>query len=457
VTAVRALPAVHALVDHPAVAPLCAVHGHLLVVDAARAAIDAAREGVTGGAPVPALDALAADVRRRVEDATRARPMPVVNATGVILHTNLGRAPLSAAAAEAMAQVAAGYSDLEYDLVRGQRGSRHDLAGPLLCRLTGAEAALVVNNNAGATLLVLTALAADRGVVVSRGHLVEVGGGFRIPAVMAAGGARLVEVGTTNRTHLADYREVIDDDVALILRVHSSNFRMLGFVHEVPLADLVALGAETARPVVDDLGSGTLLDTAQFGLAPEPMVPASVAAGAALVTFSGDKLLGGPQAGLIVGRRDLVARLRAHPFTRALRPDKGTLAALHATLLHYARGEALEHVPVWRMIAAREADLAARAAAWRDALAARGVPARLVPGASAIGGGSLPGETLSTTLLALDSARPDDLAAALRAASVPIVARVEDGAVVLDPRTVLPAQDASVVAGVIASHPRPDP
>jgi L-seryl-tRNA(Ser) seleniumtransferase len=279
---------------------------------------------------------------------------------------------------------------------------------------------------------------------VSRGQLVEIGGGFRIPEVMAAGGARMVEVGTTNRTRLSDYRAAVDEDTAMILRVHTSNFRVVGFTEEASLEELVGLGRDVGLPVVDDLGSGSMLDTQAFGLASEPVVGESIETGAALATFSGDKLLGGPQAGIIVGRTDIVARLRAHPFTRALRPGKTTLAGLHATLLHYLRGEAAEKVPVWRMIAAQVPELEARAKAWADAACAAGADARLTPGRSATGGGSLPGETLPTMLLAVYTDRPDALANALRHGDPPIVAKIGDGVLTLDPRTVLPEEDASV-------------
>lgn len=447
----RDLPAVHALADDARLAPARERHGRGLVVDAARLVLEEAREGLRAGRADAAADgeALSAAVLHRLAAWLDPRPRAVINATGVILHTNLGRAPVSAVAAEAMRAAAAGYSDLEYDLRTGRRGSRHDLVTPLLCQLSGAPAALVVNNNAGATLLVLSALAQGRGVVVSRGQLVEIGGGYRIPDVMAAGGACLVEVGTTNRTRIGDYRAAMDDATALILRVHTSNYRIIGFTETPSLEDLVALGRELGRPVVDDLGSGSFLDTTPFGLAPEPMVQASVAAGADLVTFSGDKLLGGPQAGIIVGQPEAVARLRRHPLTRALRPGKDVLAGLHATLAHYARGEATREVPVWRMIAATPADLAARAAAWQAHLAARGIAAEPRPGVSAVGGGSLPGETLPSTLLALPHPHPDRLSARLRAAATPVVALVEAGAVLLDPRTVLPEQDELLLASLV--------
>jgi L-seryl-tRNA(Ser) seleniumtransferase len=448
VSGARDLPAVHRLVAHPRLAGALARHGPALVTDAVREVLAEARQAALVGGRADDTDRLAERVEHRLDAWLAPRPRRVVNATGVILHTNLGRAPLSEAATRAMAEASAGYSDLEYDLASGERGSRHDLAAATLCRLTGAEAALVVNNNAGATLLVLSALAQGRGVLVARGQLVEIGGGFRVPAVMAAGGARLVEVGTTNRTYLDDYRAALDEQTALLLRVHASNYRITGFTHEVALADLVELGQAAGLPVVDDLGSGSLLDTRRFGLAHEPLVQDSVAAGAALVTFSGDKLLGGPQAGLIVGRRAAVERLRRHPLTRALRPGKDVLAALHATLLHYLVGEAERAVPVWRMIGLPASAIAERAAGWCAALAARGAPVAVRAGASTIGGGSLPGETLPTTLLALAVPAPEACLAALRAPAVPVVARIEAGEVVLDPRTVAPEEEPALVATV---------
>ena len=382
----RRLPSVDRLLVHPRLAAARAEYGHNLALDATRAALDAARAGIQAGRSPAGLDALAEDAVQRLSAAARGTLHPAINATGVIIHTNLGRAPLSAAARRAMDAVAAGYSNLEYDLDAGERGSRYVHAEALLCKLTGAEAALVVNNNAGAVFLALSALARGREVVISRGQLVEIGGGFRIPDVLRQSGARLVEVGTTNRTHLRDFAAALTDETALLLRVHSSNFKQIGFTAEVPLADMVALAHEAGRLVLDDLGSGTLLDTGRYGLTPEPTVPQSVAAGADLVTFSGDKLLGGPQAGLIVGRRELMAQLRQHPLTRALRVDKSTLAALQATLLHYLRGEAEAEIPVWRMIAMPVEALAARAEALAATLRDQGVPATVVPAASTVGG-----------------------------------------------------------------------
>ncbi|MBN1812589.1 MAG: L-seryl-tRNA(Sec) selenium transferase, partial [Anaerolineae bacterium] len=353
----RQLPSVDKLLGEDATQRLVAAYGHDQTVDALRATLDAVRDEVRAGADVPDVAALAAQADALLQARLAPTLRRVINATGVIIHTNLGRAPLSANAQAAMEAVARGYSTLEYDLQAGQRGHRTLHAEQLLCELTGAESALAVNNNAGAVLLALAGLAQGRGVIVSRGQLVEIGGGFRVPDVMAQSGARLIEVGTTNRTHLRDYEQALDEDrspeapIALILRAHHSNFRIVGFTTEPTLAELIALGAEHGLPVMDDLGSGALLDTAAYGLAHEPTVQESVSADAAVVCFSGDKLLGGPQAGIIVGKAKFVEPLKSHPLTRALRVDKLCLAALQATLLHYVKGEATEQVPVWRMIA----------------------------------------------------------------------------------------------------------
>ncbi len=440
----RQLPSVDRLLQSHELAELEAQHGHQVVVEAARTALDDARQAILAGASAPAPHELVATVAAYVTQAVTPTLRPVINATGVIIHTNLGRAPLSRATLEAMAAVGRGYSNLEYDLEAGRRGSRYGHAEALLTRLTGAEAALVVNNNAAAVLLMLSALARDREVIISRGQLVEIGGGFRIPDVMRQSGARLVEVGTTNRTYIEDYAGAITEETAALMRVHFSNFRQVGFIHETSLEELVGLARERGLLVLDDLGSGSLLDTAEFGLTHEPMPQESIAAGADLVSFSGDKLLGGPQAGVIVGRRELIARLRRFPLTRALRVDKTTLAGLQATLLHYLKGEATTEVPVWRMIAAPVEGLEKRARAWSEGLAGR-VIAQVVDGASTVGGGSLPGETLPTRLLALRVPSPDALARQLRQCDPPVVARIEDDALVLDPRTVLPEQDKELL------------
>jgi L-seryl-tRNA(Ser) seleniumtransferase len=438
----RKLPSVDRLLQENAVAELAERWGHELAAEAVRETLDTARQAILAGEPCPAVEGLPRQVSARL--AARLRPTlhPAINATGVIVHTNLGRAPLSAEARAAMDAVALGYSNLEYDLEAGRRGSRYVHAEEVLCQLTGAEAALVVNNNAAAVLLILMAFAQGREVILSRSQLVEIGGGFRIPDVMGQSGARLVEVGTTNRTYIGDYEAAITEATAGLMRVHRSNFRLTGFVHEPSLAEMVALAAEKGTFLFDDLGSGTLLDTTPYGLAHEPTIQESVAAGASLVSCSGDKLLGGPQAGLILGRADLIAQLKGFPLTRALRVDKTTLAGLQATLHHYLLGEAAEKVPVWRMISQDEATLKRRARSWIRRLKGLGVDAQVVPGRSAVGGGSLPGETLPTYLVAVVAASPDSVAARLRTGEPPVIARIEDDRVVLDPRTVLPDQEA---------------
>jgi len=416
-----------------------------LLVDAARQELDAARQAIAGGAAAPPPEQLLAATAARARNAAQPSLRPLINATGVIIQTNLGRAPLSDAALRAMREVGAGYSNLEYDLADGERGSRYTHLAGLLCRLTGAQAALAVNNNAAAIYLALSALAAGREVIISRGQAVEIGGGFRIPDVLRQSGATLMEVGTTNRTYDRDYASAITERTALLMRIHTSNFRLTGFVHEASLADLVAVGRTHGVTVLDDLGSGTLLPTSPYGLAPEPTVQESLAAGADLVTFSGDKLLGGPQAGLIVGRADLVGQLRKHPLTRALRVDKTTLAGLEATLLAYLHSRATSEIPVWRMIAATLADLRARAERMAAML---GDAAAIVSCESAIGGGSLPGETLPSFAVALTSASPDDLARRLRLGTPPVIGRIADGRLLLDMRTVLEEQEAALVAVV---------
>ncbi len=371
----------------------------------------------------------------------------MINATGVILHTNLGRAPLSKEAALAMQQAAVNYASLEYNLESGQRGSREVHAEALLTHLTGAEAALVVNNNAAAVLLALSALAKRRAVIISRTQLVEIGGGFRVPDVMKQSGARLVEVGATNRVHLSDYCNAIEESMpALVLHAHSSNFKLIGFTSEPTLAEVIDAAHQKDVPFLDDLGSGTLLDTAAFGLSHEPTVQESLAAGADLVCFSGDKLLGGPQAGIIVGKKALVQKLKKHPLARAVRADKLCLAALSATLLHYLKDQAVSHIPVWQMISQSAEDIQKRAERWQKTLG-RG---QLVDGLSTVGGGSLPEETLPTTLLVLDLPKPNDLLARLRCGDPPVIGRIESNRAAFDPRTVLPDQEETLLAQINA-------
>ena len=440
----RQLPAVDTLLT--AAPDLAVQYGHPRAVEAVRQALNEARDAIRNGEIVPSQTELID--RAQTLLSVRPSPRPVINATGVILHTNLGRAPLSESAQQAMLAAAASYSDLEYDLESGGRGKRDTHLETLITALTGAEAATVVNNNAAATLLMLTALAQKREVILSRGQLVEIGGGFRVPDVLMQSGAQLVEVGTTNRTRIADFERAITPDTALLMRVHSSNFKMIGFTEQPTLAELATLAHTRGLFAVDDLGSGALLDTAAFGLAHEPTVSESLAAGFDLVAFSADKLLGGPQAGIIVGRRTLIAQIKQHPLARAVRIDKLCLAALNATLEHYRRDEALTHIPVWQMIAQTADAIRARAESWAAQLAAQGVNCTVIAAQSTIGGGSLPGETLSTYALALNVPHPDQFMAALRRADPPVIARIAADRVLFDPRTVFAAQEADLLAAI---------
>jgi len=446
----RQLPGLDALLSRPALRELIARFGRDSVRDEARSLLDDARAAIRSGQIPPSQDELVVRLQDRVRNAFAPSLLPVINATGVIIHTNLGRALLSDAAKRAMMEVASSYSNLEYDLAAGKRGSRYVHAEALLTRLTGAEAALVVNNNAAAVNLTLRTLAAGQEVIISRGELVEIGGGFRIPDILAQSSAVLVEVGTTNRTRLVDYENAITEHTGLLLKVHQSNYRIIGFTEEVGISALAGLARRKSPPipVLHDLGSGTLLDTRPYGLAYEPRVQDSVAAGADVVTFSGDKLLGGPQAGVILGRKAIIDRLKRQPLTRAFRVDKTTLAALQATLMAYLRGTATEEIPAWRMISASAEALAQRARTWADALTRQGIRVTLAPGGSAVGGGSLPGQTLPTTLLLLRTEHPHRLLAALRAHTPPIIARVEEDAVAFDPRTVLPEQETILLAAI---------
>jgi len=427
------------------------------VTQAAREVIGAARALVQSGGTPPTHDELVARLRERLETAGRPHLKRVINATGVVVNTNLGRAPLSEAAVQAMAEIARGYSNLEYSLEAGARGSRQAHVRDLLRELTGAEDALAVNNNAAAVLVTLAALAAGREVIVSRGELVEIGGGFRVPDVMRQSGARLVEVGTTNRTRARDYAEAITAETALLLAVHPSNFRVIGFTETPALAALAALARERGIALMYDLGSGSLGDTARWGLVHEPTPQESIAAGADVVCFSSDKLLGGPQAGLIVGRSALLERIERHPLMRAVRIDKLTLAALEATLRQHARGVAEREVPVWRAVAAPLGELRRRAEAWAEALRAHGLSAAAIEGESTIGGGSLPGETLPTVVCAIQLGTASDdvdagaFAARLRLGEPAVIARVYRDRVLLDPRTIQPGEDEMLVRAVLAA------
>src|SRR6266849_2616761 len=449
----RLLPSIDELLQSAGGQQLISQFSRPMTLRAVRASIALARADIRNGAACPSPEALLDTAEHLLEIEQRPHLQPVINATGVIINTNLGRAPLSEEALQAMQQVAGGYSNLEYDLETGERGARHTHVAALLRELTGAEAALVTNNNAAAVLVALSALAAGRQVVISRGQLVEIGGGFRVPDVMRQSGCQLVEVGTTNRTRIGDYSGALNEHTALLLRVHPSNFLITGFTESTPLDALVVLASQHNLLVMDDLGSGCLLPSERYGLAHEPTPRESIAAGADVVCFSGDKLLGGPQAGILVGKADVLARIARHPLMRAVRIDKLTLAALEATLRHYQRDEAETHIPVWRMISTQPKHISSRAASWVSKLQAHGIPARTQRGESTVGGGSLPGETLPTTLLALDAAHVplplEELAKRLRPRRTPPNARIHHDTVLLDPRTVLPEQDEEVIRALV--------
>jgi L-seryl-tRNA(Ser) seleniumtransferase len=435
---------VDALLAEPDVAALLTAHPRGLVLRAVRDTIEHARAN-DGAAPAEGWHAA---VRGRVQRLATPSLLPVINATGVVLHTNLGRAPLARAAHEAMTRIAAGYSNLEYDLARGARGSRQALCRDLLVELTGAEDALVVNNAAGALLVALSALARDGEAVVSRGELVEIGGAFRIPDIMARSGAKLVEVGTTNRTHLRDYEGAVTDRTRLLLKVHRSNFQVTGFTADVSAPEIAAVARARGAASLYDLGSGLLLDLAPWGLTGEPTVAEALAGGVDAVAFSGDKLLGGPQAGILLGRRDAIAACRKDPLARAVRSDKFTLAALETTLALYRDPErARVEIPVLRMLTEDVEQIRQRAEALHKDV---GRDSEIVEGESEVGGGSFPGAKLQTWLVQLHPQHltPDTLAERLRSGDPPVIARIADDRVVLDPRTIFP-DDLEAVARVV--------
>ena len=453
----RAIPGVDRLLASPWCGLLLESRGRAWVTARLRAVLDEVR---AGRLPPPATDdGFAELLRREIARAEIPSLRPAINATGVILHTNLGRAPLAPEARAAMAR-AAGYGNVEFDLEAGRRGSRYVHCTGLVRELTGAEAALVVNNGAGAVALALTAFAAGKGVAVSHGELIEIGGGFRIPEVVEAAGARLVTVGTTNRTRLADYARAIEGGgVAAILKVHRSNFSMTGFTEETGLAELVVLGTETGVPVIHDLGSGLLASSAELGLPPEPTPAESVAAGVDLVAFSGDKLLGGPQAGILAGTGAGVGRAKAHPLCRALRCDKVTLAGLEATLsLYRDPGRARARIPVLRMLTVPVEELGSRAGALLKGVAglraSQGtapLEADVAPGESLVGGGTFPDARLPTAVLRINAGdEAEAWMAVLRAHDPPVVARSREGRILLDLRTVAPEEEAAVASALAA-------
>ena len=455
-SALRHLPNVHALLETEAARALLGKHPRQIVLDEVRAEIDALRQKVLAGEAAPPFDdeAIFQAVRDRLGDADLRRIRRAINATGIVIHTNMGRASMPEAAVQAVAGVARGYSNLELDLETGKRGGRGGQIGELLRRLTGAEAALIVNNNAAAVLLALGTLAAGGEVVISRGELVEIGGGFRIPDVIRQSGARLVEVGATNKTRLSDYAGAITPDTRVLLKVHTSNYRIVGFTEEVGLAALSALGQERGLPVMTDLGSGALTDLTRWGLPYEPTVGEAIQSGADVATVSGDKLLGGPQCGIILGRAEMVGRMAANPLYRALRPDKMTLAALEATLRLYEDEERLaEAVPTLHMLSRTRAQITPRARRLRNALAKLpGLETRLRDGDGYTGGGALPAHPLPTKWVQVrslgDGPSVDELAARLRRHDPPVVGMVSDGWLTLDVRTARDDEFSIIVAAV---------
>jgi len=446
-TNLRSLPSVNKLLSTQTSAELIAEYGRPLVLNALRAVLDEIRDAYTDDntKPIPPAETLLLLAGSRLEAWTQPTLYPVINATGVILHTNLGRAPLSPATIAAMDSVARNYSNLEFNMQNGKRGSRLIHAEAVIKRITGAEAALVVNNNASAVMLILSALANRRRVVIARSQLIEIGGGFRIPDVMKQSGAKLVEVGTTNKIHLADYENTIEEQpIKLVMLAHRSNFKIIGFTEEPELFEIARVAHAANIPLVDDLGSGTLLNTKRFGLIHERTIQESLAAGTDIVSFSGDKLLGGPQAGIIVGRADLMAKIKKNPLARAVRADKICLAGVTATLMHYLKDEAEREIPIWRMISTTQKQNKVRAQIWAKHLG----QGKVIAGESTIGGGSLPGETLPTWLLALDIPKVDRFLAQLRKQNPPVIARTENDRILLDPRTVLAEQEGALLVAL---------
>lgn len=442
----RSIPSIDRLLQNSSCQQLILQFGHTLVVEALRDSLEQIRAETE-------FEQLSEEKILKIAAVTLEKLMApslvkVINATGVILHTNLGRAPLSYETIAAIEIAGRGYSNLEYNLDNGSRGSRHVHCEGLLEKLSGAEAAMVVNNNASALLLILSALLNRKKVAISRSQLVEIGGSFRVPDVMRQSGARLVEIGTTNRTHISDYQEALNDGASGVVRVHSSNFKIIGFSTSPGLAEIVEAAHLAGALVIDDLGSGSFLDTAVFGLTHEPMVQESINAGADIVCFSGDKLLGGPQAGIIIGRKDLLDKIKKHPLARAIRADKLCLAGVSATLSHYLKGETLQEVPIWKMISMQPDVIKLRALFWQEQLQAGDV----IPGESTVGGGSLPGDTLPTWLLALEVRSPEKILKSLRNATPRVIARIIDDRVVFDPRTVFEEEESDLIAAIAKTY-----
>ena len=443
----RHLPSVDRLLSEERISQLRETYPHALVTELVRQSLEQCRISIAHGNPCPSVDHIVESICARVHTLTQPSLRPIINATGVIIHTNLGRAPLSKEAIAAMKTISPGYCNLEFDLGRGRRGSRTDNVESLLCELTGAEAALVVNNNASAVLLALIALTRRKEVIVSRGQLVEIGGSFRMPEVMETSGAILHEVGTTNKTHLRDYANAINENTGAVLRVHQSNYRIVGFFEEPSLAELVELADKHNLPVIDDLGSGALVDLKEYGLETEPTVQESIKAGAEVACFSGDKLIGGPQAGIIVGKARTIEKIRKNPLARAFRIGKMTIAGMEATLRLFLTPERLnDSHPTYKMLSINVKELEKRARKIEKNLSDLGTQVKVIDGVSQVGSGSVPTETVPTKLLSVTTTIPSSahLARELRNSNPPIFARVQKEAVLFDLRTIQPNEDSIV-------------
>ena len=446
----RALPGVEELLSSEELKEQLMLYSHPVVAKACRVVIADAREMIVSRGKEVNKKEILAEVNLRLEEHFSFRVQPVINATGIILHTNLGRAPISAEILQQITEISSAYNNLEFVLESGQRGKRGTLLEQFLCELTGAESACVVNNNAGAMFLILSALAKGKEVIVSRGELVQIGGGFRIPEILNLSGAILKEVGTTNQSTLEDYEKAITENSALLLKVHHSNFKMEGFIKEASLKELSELASEKKSYLVYDQGSGAVVDTRQFGLEKEPLVQEGVSAGAGAVAFSGDKLFGGPQAGIIVGEKVLIDRIKSSPLYRALRVDKFTVSGLEETTLLYLRGLALEKIPIWRMIAQQAEIIKQRAEQLLLQISTKSAKVSVTQTTSYLGGGSLPGQGLPSYAVALESVLPlEDIAKRFRTAKPPVIGRISQDRFLLDLRTVFPEQD-SVIASVIS-------
>jgi L-seryl-tRNA(Ser) seleniumtransferase len=446
----RALPSVEELLQTTELRVLVSAYSHPVVAQACRSVLAECRENIMARGITVGCDEIVSAVESELSNQFSFRIQPVINATGIILHTNLGRAPISVEVLQQITKVASSYNNLEYVLESGQRGQRGTLLEELLSELNGAEGGCVVNNNAGAMFLILSALAQGKEVIVSRGELVQIGGGFRIPEILSVSGAVLKEVGTTNQTTLADYEKAITENTALILKVHHSNFRMKGFVNEVSVKELSILAKEKNLALVYDQGSGAVIDTSQFGLAKEPMVQEGVSAGADLVAFSGDKLLGGPQAGIIVGRKDLINQIKKHPLSRAFRSGKSTICGLEETVLLYLKNQALQKIPIWQMISQPVAEIGRRAQQIVHQIGACSAKVSNKDTKSYLGGGSLPDQTLPSFAVCIETVLPlEDLSRRFRKAKPPVIGRVSEERYLLDLRTVFPEQD-SALADIIS-------